>query len=134
MTLFKRLSTIKAVTQYLQKDLAKAVAATKFIGRGSDESSTHRYMIAAGDLANSGNYSETDHVFVSVEGGRRGRLPLDKVEVDCAIAAGVTFVADVAADRNRSYNVGERELMVHLQNSGYRESSPGQWSKRRSAN
>jgi hypothetical protein len=113
---------------YFQKDLRKARQATKFIGRGSLASSTNRYREAASHFANSGVYTRTDRVFVSVEGARRGRIALDIVEVDLAISAGATLVSDVGIDRQRPYNVGERELAFHLGRSGYYEVSPGVWA------
>lgn len=126
--LYERLSTVKTTNPYFQKDLAKSRLATKFIGRGSTASSTNRYMLAAGDLANTGLYTITDKVFVSVEGARRDRLSLNIDEINLAIVAGVTFIADAAKDRLRQYNVGERELAKYLIFSGYAESSPGVWT------
>lgn len=118
----------QSTNPYFSKDLVKAVKATKFIGRGSLASSTNRYMLAAGDLANCGEYQATDRVFVSVEGNRRNRIPLDLAEVNLAIEAGATIVADAVTSRNRPYNVGERELACHLVSAGYIENAPGVWT------
>lgn len=75
-TLHSRLASLKSTNPYFAKDLAKAARANKFIGRGSLLSSTHKYMVAAGDLANCGTYTHNDRVFISVEGARVGRVPL----------------------------------------------------------
>jgi hypothetical protein len=128
-TLYDRISLVESSNPYFQKDLAKAKTANKFIGRGSDASSTNRYRVAAGDVANTSDYEASDRIFVSVEGARRGRIPLDKEEVDKAVQVGATLIADAAKDRLRPYNVGERELADHLIKSHYLEISPGTWSK-----
>jgi len=129
-SLYDRLANAKSDNRHFAKDREKARNANKFIGRGSLASSTHRYMLAAGDLANCGQYIQSDVVFVSVEGNRRGRLPLDVAEVSNAIRANATVVADGKADRERPYNVGERELCALLEHSGYIEQSGGVWRPR----
>lgn len=128
-TLFERMSAALAgaTNPYARKDVLKARGATKFIGRGSAASSTHRYAQAAGDLANCGQYVASDIVFVSAEGARRGRIPIDRVELQKAVDAGAVFVTDVPADRNRSYNVGEREVAEFLQERGYTDQGTGRW-------
>lgn len=113
---------------YLEKDLQKAVGATKFIGRGSALSSTNRYRLAAGDLANCGQYQQSDVVFISAEGARRGRIPIDRDELGRAVAAGATIVADTPYDRARPYNVGEREVVEFLSANGYADYNTGRWT------
>lgn len=104
---------------YTVKDQLKANLATKFIGRGSMASSTAQYARDFGALANCGKYVPSDVVFVSVEGNRRGRSTLDKLEVDKAIKVGAWFVADNRYNRERQYNIGERELSDYLTQAGY---------------
>jgi hypothetical protein len=128
LNLYDRLSAVETANKYFEKDRKKAAGATKFIGRGSAASSTNRYMLAAGDLANCGRYDSSDRVFVSVEGNRRGRVPLDLHEVGLAVLARATLVADNKHDRERPYNVGERELCSYLESHGYFESAAGVWS------
>lgn len=130
-TLFDRMSAALAgaTNPYARKDVQKARGATKFIGRGSPASSTNRYMIAAGDLANCGQYVAADVVFVSAEGARRGRIAIDQVELAKAAAAGATFVTDSIVDRNRAYNVGERDVAAFLRAHGYADRDTGRWSK-----
>ena len=99
---------------YTSKDQLKANVCDKFIGRGSPRSSTAKYAEAFGILANSGSYMNREVVFVSVEGNRKGRLALDISEISLAVKAGCTFIADKAYDRERSYNIGERELAILL--------------------
>ena len=122
-----RLDRSTRKSRWFAKDRAKAARATRFIGRGSPRSSTEAYRRAAGDLANPGTYTAADVVFVSAEGNRSGRLAADWAELARAIAGGATLITDVAADRERPYNVGEREVARYLTDNGYREAEPGLW-------
>lgn len=109
---------------YLGKDQIKADISNKFIGRGSERSSTNQYRKDFGDMANSGNkmdYLKTDTVFISAEGNRAGRLPIDIREIVMACEAEVTFVTDTPYHRNRAYNIGEREVAKLLEQQGYDE-------------
>ncbi len=121
---------LTAKTPYAAKDQVKADQATKFIGRGSPDSSTAQYTKDFGDRANVGRYTAQDVVFISAEGVRAGRLEPDFAEIDRAIAAGATLLTDptdsVAA--RRAHNVGERAVAAHLRARGYVESAPGQWA------
>ncbi len=116
-----------------KKDQAKAAKANKFIGFGSENSSTKLYGQDFGEAANSGSYEKGDTVFVSVEGRRSGRVSIANSEqlhseLEAAIAAGVTFIADAPKDRDgRDYNIGERELAAFLSERGYKEIRPGSW-------
>ncbi|HUU93081.1 MAG TPA: hypothetical protein VM238_17960 [Phycisphaerae bacterium] len=122
--------TLIGSSPYLAKDQAKSDRANKFIGRGSARSSTAKYAYAWGMRANTGQYEASDRVFVSVEGARASRLPLDRAEVQKAVAAEATIIADNAADRARDYNVGEKELEAFLKGAGYveREAGSGEWT------
>lgn len=82
-------------------------------------SSTERYRLAAGELANCGAYDPADVVFVSAEGNRTGRKDPPWDEIDKAIAVGVTFITDDAPNRERPYNVGERQVADYLTERGY---------------
>lgn len=106
---------------YTQKDQLKADHATKFIGRGSLASSTNKYRLSYGNLANSGEYVSNDLIFVSVEGNRSNRIPLDKDEILLAIQAKASFLSDNPYHRIRTYNVGERELADFLLINNYKE-------------
>ena len=112
---------------YTKKDQAKSDQATKFIGRGSDRSSTAKYAKAWGDRANTGQYTADDVVFISAEGNRGGRVAPDFAEIGSAVNAGATVITDSKANRERDFNVGEREVAKFLTDSGYREVSPGRW-------
>lgn len=119
-------------TRYAAKDAEKASRANKYIGRGSDRSSTDAYRRAIGpDFANTGQYQPGDIVWISVEGARYGRIPHDKREISIAAAAGVTFITDTEEHRNRPYNLGERDVALLLGQLGYRETSPGRWTTSR---
>lgn len=127
MNLFERMCRVNSSNPYLGKDLAKAEKANKFIGRGSAQSSTNKYRMAAGDLANCGQYTSTDVVFISAEGMRRGREEPDFEEIARAAQAHVVFVTDDKSNRERPYNYGEREVAEFLNAIGYIESRPGIW-------
>ena len=128
-TLFERISKIQTTNPYFSKDLQKAKNATKFIGRGSLASSTHKYMTASGDLANCGVYTSDDVVFVSAEGARRGRLAVDYSELEKAVMANATFVTDDFYNRERAYNMGEREVSAFFVKHGYKDIGKGVWKK-----
>lgn len=118
---------------FTAKDQRKADVATKFIGRGSASSSTEAYRRAFGALANCGAYEARDVVFISAEGARRGRLDPDIDEIERAARARVTFITDGEYDRDRSYNVGERQVALILLSWGYVETAPGYWQPRGAA-
>lgn len=113
---------------YAAKDQAKSDQANKFIGRGSAASSTAKYAKAWGARANTGQYTSSDVVFVSAEGNRGGRIAPDLDEIGRAVQARATIITDDKANRDREYNVGEREVAKFLAESGYRESAPGRWT------
>jgi len=115
--------TLPRTSPYTAKDQAKADVATCFIGRGSPASSTEAYRkaFAEHNLANKGSYRADDIVFVSVEGARSSRKPLNAVEVRKAAEAGAHFVADNPGNRNRPSHIGERELAALRVSLGYVE-------------
>lgn len=127
--LHQRISQVQSANPYFAKDLKKAIHANKFIGRGSLASSTHKYMVAAGDLANCGSYTENDVIFVSAEGARKGRISVDYSELEKAVMAAASFVTDDLYNRSRSYNMGEREVSQYLESQGYKDVSNGVWKK-----
>ena len=123
--------TLPITGPYTAKDQRKANAANKFIGRGSPRSSTAKYAEAYGPMANCGEYSNTDVVFISAEGNRTGRFDPDFEEIRKACEANARFITDDEANRNRPYNIGERQVAEFLRSQGYRESRPCIWSKPR---
>ena len=71
-------------------------------------------------------------MFVSAEGNRRTRFnPISGAprgaytNLELAIAASARFVIDRPADRDRSYNIGERQIAAHLVSKRYHETAPG---------
>lgn len=126
-TLHERIKTVETTNPYFAKDLKKAQISNKFIGRGSYVSSTNKYMVAAGDLANCGTYTSEDVVFISAEGARRGRMEPNFEELTKAAEAKVTFVTDDEYNRNRPYNVGERDIAKFLESKGYKDTGRGIW-------
>lgn len=119
--LYQRLSQIKSTNPFFSKDLLKAKKANKFIGQGSVASSTHRYMVAAQDLANCGQYEASDVVFVSSEGMRQGRMMPNFEEIQKAIDAHVTFIMDDPYNRERPYNMGESQVAAYLKKHSYQD-------------
>jgi len=113
--------------KYLAKDQVKANKANKFIGRGSEASSTNQYVKDFKDQANTGNYVASDIVFVSAEGARENRIAPNFDEINKAIKAGVTFITDDLENRSREYNIGEREVAAYLEKNNYIEAEPGSW-------
>jgi hypothetical protein len=105
------------------KDRLKAEIATQFIGLGSPESSTRKYFQFYDNqkLACTGEYTKDDIIFVSINGRRPDRFPFAKIQkyIDLGIQAGVSFIADSLFNRNRSYNIGEKELEQYLLANGY---------------
>ena len=116
-------------TQYAAKDALKAAKATKYIGHGSLRSSTNAYRLAIGpNFANTGDYDAQDVVWISAEGNRAGRINPDFTEIGKAIAARATIITDSVLDRNRHYNIGERQVAAFLETHHYIEIKPGIWS------
>lgn len=114
----------------LAKDQAKSDQANKFIGFGKEGSSTAQYQEAWGDKANTGEYAAEDKVFISVSPNLEETSPTI-AEVDKAIEAGATIIADDYANRNRKYNrTGEGRLAKYLAQQGYQEveSGSGIWT------
>ncbi|MGL4616501.1 MAG: hypothetical protein ACRCVV_21940 [Shewanella sp.] len=120
---------------YYDKDKVKAAPANKFIGRGSEPSSTNWYATnLPKEIVNCGVYEKTDIVFISSEGNRPNRIPIDKNEITLAAKAGVRFITDTSAHRARGFNVGEREATALLESLGYVAKDYPQgavWSKKK---
>ena len=122
--------TLPVTGPYTAKDQVKSDKASKFIGRGSNRSSTEQYRLAWGDQANSGTYANNDIVFISAEGNRAGSLKPDFREIKKAMDAGARFITDNQANRKRPYNSGERQVADFLSQNVYREESDGFWTRR----
>jgi hypothetical protein len=136
------------------KAVIKASIATQFIGFGEGivgkdgkRSTTQIYREQTGTLANTGKYSGTDVIFVSVP-GLRGDAAIVKREQDKtireaikAIEAGASILVDNKAytfDSKNTYNSGEKRLFQNLEAKGYNYSEItidgvkiGTWSKSR---
>lgn len=116
-------------TRFTEKDDAKAQRASKYIGRGSERSSTRAYEKAIGETrSNCGSYGPSDVVWISAEGNRRGRIAPDFAEIGKACAASAKIITDTPEHRARSYNVGEREVASFIQAQGYVEVEAGLWT------
>jgi len=134
----------ESAKKYLSKELFKIRQATQFIGTGGGNDSTTQRMenaYAQVGLANTGNYTSSDLVYVSSNGNRANRYsPFAGIpsglqgpyqNIDKVIAAGGRIIMDTAQHlaNTRSYNIGEVDLAVYLANKGYtREDATGIWS------
>jgi alkylated DNA repair dioxygenase AlkB len=134
------------------KATIKASIATQYIGFGEDiigkdgkRSTTQIYREQAGKYANTGNYSASDVIFVSIP-GLRGDAKIAKREQDKtikeaikAVEAGATILTDdkdYTFDPKNAYNTGEKRLYDNMQTKGYTYSqitvdgqAIGTWSK-----
>lgn len=109
------------------KARVKGAMSNKFIGFGTEGSSTNEYAKQAGDRANVGTYNENDVVFVSVMGRSRTtdettrHQMQDKTikEAIKAICSGATLVTDSSKYLDTSdYNEGEKRLAKALKDIG----------------
>ena len=126
------LSACQKKTSYFEKDCLKFRMATKLISRGSPNSSSHAYAVAAGkSVCNTGQYVSKDIVAISAEGKRSGRVSPDFGEISKAMQANVqTFITDTSSVRKSSYNIGEQQVAVFLQQNGYEEiNGSGRWTR-----
>jgi hypothetical protein len=141
----KNLFTVTPIQAADKKAKTKASIATQYIGfgEGITGSSTETYRQQAGDLANTGEYSADDVIFVSVP-GKRGDAAIAKREQDKtikeaikAVEAGATILTDNKAYTDASnYNTGEKRLYANMEAKGYNYSEItvdgqviGTWSK-----
>lgn len=134
----------ESAKKHLPKELFKIRQATQFIGTGGGNDSTTQRMenaYAQVGLANTGNYTSSDLVYVSSNGNRANRyspfvgipsgLQGPYQNIDKVVAAGGRIIMDTAQHlaNTRSYNIGEADLAVYLANKGYtREDATGIWS------
>jgi hypothetical protein len=115
------------------KAKAKASIATQYIGfgegiigRDGKRSTTQIYREQVGALANTGNYSANDVIFVSIP-GLRGDAEIAKREQNKtikeaikALEAGATIITDNKAYIDSStYNTGEQRLYKNMEAKGY---------------
>lgn len=108
-----------------RKDAYKFKECNVLIAMGVAGSSSAMYAAYCSPV-NPGVYKATDVVGISVNGARRGRVSFDASEVKLAIEAGATLVTDKPVDRDRAFNVGERELASWLRDHDYVETN-GVW-------
>lgn len=117
---------VSGENHHRQKDAEKFKPCNKLIARGSAKSSSNLYAEIMPDVTNVGEYSRYDVVGISAEGNRTARVEPDYEEIDKAVAAGSTFITDNTFNRRRPFNVGEREVWVHLIAKGYTYESTNQ--------
>jgi alkylated DNA repair dioxygenase AlkB/putative lipoic acid-binding regulatory protein len=134
-------NTIKdSAKKHLPKEQVKSRVATQYIGNGAFDSSTQRYAKLYDEygLANTGNYSNKDIIWVSSNGKRSGRInpiingKLNDVykHIDTAINVGATIIMDTSEHlaKTSNYNIGEVALAQYMSNNGYvRQGNTGIW-------
>jgi hypothetical protein len=130
---------------YLEKEQYKSKRATQYIGKGAvnskdEDSSTERYrkLYDEYDLANTGDYTADDMIWVSTNGNRGGRIKSvidgelqgDYKNITAAIKAGASFIMDTAEHiASNKYNIGEVEMAAYLTKKGYvRDDKTGIWT------
>ena len=104
----------------------KGMISNKYIGYGEPDSSTAAYAKQAGKMANTGEYSPEDVVFVSVHGandaGNAAALRAKTIkEALFAVNQGATIITDSAnyIFGKNSYNIGEQQLYNAMREAGY---------------
>ena len=102
---------------YYKKDCIKFIGIDKLISIGCQGSSSDRYSKIK--MANTGEYTETDRVGISVNGARANRVKFDILEILKAIKAKVRFITDNGYHTSRNYNIGEREVQNFLRDHNY---------------
>jgi len=109
---------------YNDKDKIKFAKCNKLISRGAKGSSSNKYQL--GQILeipisniNVDTYEPTDTVAISVNGARANRMKFNKTLIDLAISAKVTFITDNLYNRNRSFNIGEKEIADYLSSKDY---------------
>ena len=131
-----------APEKYANKEVIKVNRATQFIGEGTERSNTQKYanIYDRYGLANTGQYTASDVIFVSSNGRRTGRVnPVSEgvlqrayKNIDLAIEAGASFIMDTASHLEKTgkrYNIGEVQLAEYLESKGYkREGRTGIWN------
>lgn len=130
---------------YLEKEQYKSKRATQYIGEGAvnkkgEDSSTERYrkLYDEYDIANTGDYTSDDIIWISTNGNRAGRIKSvvdgelqgEYKNITAAIKARASFIMDTADHiASNTYNVGEKELAEYLSKKGYvREDKTGIWT------
>ena len=116
----------QSAKNHLAKELNKYNASTQAIADGSKNSTAdfiNRFF--GSNLSNTGKYNKDDVVFISTNGNRKDRvIPVINGElqgayknIDLAISAGASFVADTEnhLKNTSNYNRGEIEIANYLE-------------------
>lgn len=120
-------TNLSNITKYNKKDIEKFRCCNKLISRGVINSSSYLYAICCKGYVNTGIYIPTDYVGISVNGNRTNRIKIDETELFLALNAKATIITDSKFDRERPYNIGEREVANILLNNDYHEYLNGLW-------
>ena len=129
----------KRAKHWVPKEQVKTRVATQFIGQGSSGSSTDNYkkMYEKAGVANTGEYSSDDIIFIASNGRRpggfkpvvNGVLKGEYTNILKAMAEGATIIMDTKEHlkKHGDYNTGEMALAKFLHKHGYVYSDGGFW-------
>lgn len=120
----------KRKSPYFRKDIIKFANVNKLIAFGAPNTSSRAYAETVDQrMLNTYIYKQSDVVGVTINGGNKSQLDFRNVskELQKAINANSTIVADKPNDRIRSYNSGERLVAEMLLKNNYKEIKPGVW-------
>ncbi len=110
---------------YLAKDQTKFKVCTHFLGIGSNISSSYKYQhtdLLGLNLNRDLSTLDSNSVLgISIEGNRSNREKISIEILEPIVATQCIIVLDNEYNRNRSYNIGEREIAAMLRNLGYVE-------------
>jgi len=116
---------------YREKDMKKFSICNKFIIYGMVWSSSYKYSKEFKNV-NVWKYNLNDVVWISINWNRKWRLWLDyfKDEINkCINDWCIRFVIDNKFDRERSYNIWEREIYNYLLLKWFKEIDNKWWMK-----
>jgi hypothetical protein len=110
---------------YLRKDQTKFSKCTHFLGIGSERSSSYKYQntdLLGLNLNRDLTTLDSNSVLgISVEGNRTNRVKISMKILKPITDTKCIIILDNEYNRNRSYNIGEREVASLLRSLGYDE-------------
>ena len=109
---------------YSLKDQQKFLQCTHLIGSGVEGSSSASYLHNPKQLhdqlsTNLRTVTKYSIIGITVNGNRPNRYPIPKAVIEHFAKQCVAFVTDNDYNRNRPYNIGEREVAELLYRLGY---------------
>ena len=135
----------KTAEKHTPKELLKVMASNKYLGFGSNGSSTARYATEYGQDANTAPYKKSDAIWVSSNGKRGGRVSpvspdgkklingFEALEQAMEVGATIVMDTDKHITYTSNYNIGEVALASYMTDNGYERDSTtgaGIWTKK----